>query len=50
MMTFLGRGVEARASFDRMMRWPSEKIVLSHGQCYEVNGTGELQRAFRWVP
>lgn len=48
-MTFWGREGEARPCFERMMQWQPEKIVLSHGQCFEKNGTEELQRAFQWV-
>ncbi len=48
-LTFLGRKKEARSSFERMVAWKPERVIMAHGRWYERDGTGELRRAFRWV-
>lgn len=48
-LTFLGRKEEARTSFERMLSWGPEKVILAHGRWYERDGTKELRRAFRWL-
>jgi hypothetical protein len=48
-LSFLGHRPEVRRAVERMLAWRPERIILSHGRCYEANGTEELRRAFRWV-
>lgn len=48
-MTFIGRKDKARKSFEQMLEWKPEKIILAHGRWYQENGTEELKRAFRWL-
>ncbi|PSB15326.1 DUF4336 domain-containing protein [filamentous cyanobacterium CCP1] len=48
-MTFLGRKAQARHSLQRVLQWHPQRIILSHGRCYEKDGTAELRRAFRWL-
>jgi hypothetical protein len=48
-LTFLGHKDEARASFERMLAWGPEKVIMAHGRWYERDGTKELRRAFRWL-
>lgn len=48
-MTFVGRHDQARRSFDRMMAWSPERVVIAHGRWYERDGERELRRAFRWI-
>jgi hypothetical protein len=48
-LTFLGRKSQARASFERMLAWEPEKVIVAHGRWYERDGTRELRRAFRWL-
>jgi hypothetical protein len=48
-LTFWGRKDVARASFERMLAWEPEKVIMAHGRPYEQNGTAELRRAFRWL-
>ena len=48
-LTFLGRKSQARASFERMLAWKPEKVIVAHGRWYERDGTKELRRAFRWL-
>lgn len=48
-LTFLGRKDEARASFERMLAWGPEKVIVAHGRWYDRDGTKELCRAFHWL-
>ncbi len=48
-LTFLGRKAEARTSFERMLAWSPDKVIMAHGRLYERNGAAELRRAFRWL-
>lgn len=48
-LSLLGRRAEARASLERMRAWPVERIVITHGRCFESGGSDELARAFRWL-
>jgi len=48
-LTFLGRKKEASSTFERMLGWEPEKVIMAHGRPYEREGTAELRRAFRWL-
>ena len=48
-MTFMGHKRLARESFDRVIAWHPQRVILAHGRCYERNAEAELRRAFRWV-
>ena len=48
-LTFLGGKDAARASFERMLSWGPEKVIMAHGRPYERDGAAELRRAFRWL-
>jgi hypothetical protein len=48
-LSLLGHRAEVRKSVERMVAWAPERIILSHGRCYEANGMVELRRAFRWI-
>lgn len=39
----------ARAARDRMLRWPFERVVLSHGACITADAHAHIERAFRWL-
>lgn len=39
----------ARRQVDRMLQWPSEKIVLAHGAMVERDGRDVLRHAYRWL-
>jgi len=48
-LTF-SRGKEAaRASFERMVAWKPERVIMAHGRPYGRDGPTELRRAFRWL-
>jgi hypothetical protein len=48
-MRFVGRKKAARNSFERMVGWGPEKVIVAHGRWYARDGTPELRRAFRWL-
>ena len=48
-LTFLGGKDAARASFERMLAWEPERVIMAHGRPYDRNGTEELRGAFRWL-
>lgn len=48
-LTFLGHKAQARKSYQQMLAWAPEKIILAHGRWYPENGTAELKRAFQWL-
>ena len=39
----------ARKSFDRILEWPFERLILSHGQVIEVGGSEILRDAVAWL-
>jgi hypothetical protein len=47
--TFLGHRDEARASYERMLAWAPERVIMAHGRWYPDDGVAELRRAFRWL-
>jgi hypothetical protein len=48
-LTYASHRAQLRAAVETMISWQPERIILAHGRWYEHNGTGELQRAFRWL-
>src|SRR6185437_10089296 len=36
-MTFMGHKRLARESFDRVIAWHPQRVILAHGRCYERN-------------
>ena len=40
---------KSRAAIERVLAWQPERIILSHGHCFESNATAILQRAFNWA-
>jgi hypothetical protein len=48
-LTYLGGKDAARASFERMLSWGPEKVIMAHGRPYERDGAAEVRRAFRWL-
>jgi hypothetical protein len=39
----------ARASVERILGWPAEKVLMAHGTPVQADGRAFLQRAFRWL-
>jgi hypothetical protein len=40
---------KSRAAVERVLAWRPERIILSHGRCFESNGTAAIQRVFNWL-
>ena len=40
---------EVRPVYERVLGWEPERIILSHGHCFETNGTAAIRRAFNWA-
>lgn len=39
----------ARASLQRILTWPAEKVLMAHGAPVTKDGKAFIQRAFRWL-
>ncbi len=39
----------ARASLDRLLEWPFERVILAHGDIIERGGRDAVRRAFLWL-
>ena len=46
--TFLGRRA-ARASLQRILAWPTERVLIAHGDPATANGAAFVRRAFSWL-
>jgi hypothetical protein len=40
---------KTRAAVEKMLSWQPERIILSHGRCFETNGGWVLRRVFAWA-
>ncbi len=40
---------KSSAAIERLLSWQPQRIVLSHGRCFESNGTAILRRVFGWA-
>lgn len=40
---------KTRAAVQRILAWQPERIILSHGRCFESNATAKLQGLFGWA-
>jgi hypothetical protein len=48
-LPLLFQKTKSRAAVERVLAWRPERIILSHGRCFESNGTAALQRVFNWL-
>ena len=48
-LSFLPRKRQVCAAFEKILAWKPERIILSHGRCFDSNGSTVLRRAFRWA-
>jgi Domain of unknown function (DUF4336) len=39
----------ARASLERILAWPAEKVLMAHGTPITADGSAFIRRAFRWL-
>jgi hypothetical protein len=47
-VTFTDRQA-ARASVERILAWPTEKVLMAHGAPVTTDGRAFLRRAFKWL-
>jgi Domain of unknown function (DUF4336) len=40
---------KSRAAVEKLLSWKPEGIILSHGRCFESDGSAILRRLFGWV-
>jgi hypothetical protein len=40
---------KTRVAVEKILSWRPERIILSHGRCFETNGDTVLRRVFAWV-
>ncbi len=38
-----------RGAYEQVLAWRPERVVLSHGRCFDANGGVVIRRAFRWT-
>ena len=48
-LAFWPRRREVRLAFEKILSWRPERVILSHGRCFEVNGSRAIERAFSWA-
>ncbi|SFC92218.1 DUF4336 domain-containing protein [Pseudoalteromonas denitrificans] len=48
-MSFIFGKKAAKKSFETMLQWQPEHIIISHGKCIIGNGTEFLKSSFSWV-
>jgi len=41
--------VRTRTAIEKMLSWRPERIIISHGRCFETNGEAVLRRVFAWA-
>jgi len=39
----------ARAALTRILAWPTERVLIAHGDCVDTNGGTFVRRAFAWL-
>jgi hypothetical protein len=40
---------KTRAAVEKMLSWRPERIIISHGRCFEMNAEAVLRRVFAWA-
>jgi hypothetical protein len=40
---------KTRAAAEKMLSWRPERIILSHGRCFETKGETVMRRVFAWA-
>lgn len=39
----------SKYAVEQILTWQPKRIIISHGRCYESNGTAVIRRAFSWA-
>ncbi len=48
-VTWLGRKAMAQPALKQMLDWAPERIIIAHGDWFEVAGAEQICRSFRWL-
>lgn len=48
-LAFWPKRQEVLSAYARVLAWEPERIILSHGCCFDANGTAVIRRAFSWA-
>jgi hypothetical protein len=40
---------KTRAEIGKVLSWGPERIIISHGHCFDANGSETLRRLFNWA-
>lgn len=48
-LSFLPRRRQVGAVFEKILSWHPERVIFSHGRCFESDGETRLRRAFKWA-
>lgn len=38
-----------RPALERVLSWQPERIIVSHGRCFDIDGSAAIERAFNWA-
>lgn len=48
-LAFWPRRQRVRPAIESILSWEPERIILSHGRCFDANGSTALESAFSWA-
>ncbi len=48
-LAFWPKKRDVRSAYEQVLSWEPERVILSHGLCFEANGGRAIRRAFRWA-
>ena len=48
-LAFWPKKRDVRGTYEQALSWEPERVILSHGLCFEANGGLPIRRAFRWA-
>ncbi len=48
-LAFWPKKRDVRGTYEQILSWQPERIILSHGRCFDTNGGMVIRRAFRWA-
>jgi hypothetical protein len=48
-LAFWPRRREVKSVIENILSWHPERIVLSHGRCFDSNASKAIRRAFGWA-
>lgn len=48
-LAFWPKKRDVRDAYEQVLSWEPERVILSHGLCFEANGGPAIRHAFRWA-